>query len=72
MANYRIAEDVDGAFYVVKVGGQGGCKATILPPTPRMVAKTFCESVEDIVQLESFDEVKNAHPRSLGAFVRTQ
>lgn len=71
MANYRIAEDQDGKFYVVKVSGYGGHKATILPPTSRMVSKTYCESLEDIVCLDAFDEVRRAHPRSLGAFVKT-
>lgn len=66
MAEYRIAVDKEGGYHVVKIGGQGGTRATILPPDPRMVRRTFCESIEDIMKLEDFDEVRRANPRSLG------
>lgn len=68
MAEYRVAHH-EGTYYMVKIGGYQGVRATILPPVWELLSRLHCECLDDIVELTDFEEVRFAHPHSIG--VRT-
>ena len=64
MAEYRIAERDSGEYLLVKVTQQGQ-KATIIPPIWRLMSRATCRSSNEIVNMEDFSKVNEAHPNSV-------
>lgn len=59
MATYQIAVESDGKTYqLVKVTAS---KLIVIYPHPRLIKQAHCNGIEDILNLEEYDNVKYSY-----------